>query len=107
MEKGRQPRDAAQRGCLSRSQAEDQELPPPPASPLLAPTFTPRSWFLSPQPGFCLELERGGRGARSHDRFMFQLRLHWPRAQSPVRHTHVLPLEPAEAQPANASPEVR
>lgn len=56
---------------------------------------------MSAQPGSCPELEQGGCGARSHDRFMFRLQLHWPHTKSQVWHTYyiLLPLEPGEAWP--------
>lgn len=85
---------------FEQEQAKDQEMPPPPVSTHPFPQFhlSPQSsWFLSARPGSCPELEQGGHGARSRDKFMFWLQLHWPHAKSPVWHTYVpLPLEPGE-----------
>lgn len=85
---------------FEQEQAKDQEMPLPPVSTHPFPRFhlSPRSsWFLSAQPGSCPEREPRGHGARSHDKFMFWLQLHWPHTKSPVWYTYVLPpLEPGE-----------
>lgn len=93
------------RTSLGRSQAENQEPPPPPV-PRLPHTlnlfFTPRLLVpvSAPHPGeggSCAELEWEGGGARSHRRFMFWLPLHCSQAKS-LSHTHILlPVEPGEA----------
>lgn len=61
---------------------------PPPTS--CGSNFHPGALVPVTPAGVCLELEQGGCGARSHDRFTFQLQLHWPQAKSPVWHMYIL-----------------
>ena len=89
-------------GCAAALQEPPPHPVPPPSASRPPPhlTVAPRLLVSVSPARACPELEQGGRGARSHDKFMFWLLLCWPHAESPVLPiVMLLPWELAEAQP--------